>query len=529
MTQSPAARFYRPERAQGRFDAITIGSGMGGLAAAALLARAGKRVLVLERHYAMGGFTHTFRRRQYEWDVGVHYVGEFHQEGSLPNLLMNDISGSRLRWAPMPANYDRIVFPDRSYDLWAGRQRFIEELAAIFPAERRALALYVERVDAVYAAAMRFFKHKALPPLLASFAWPFLCRKFVRWASQTTAAALRTLTRDERLIAVLAGQWGTYGLPPAASSFGIHGIVPVGGAASIAESILPTIEASGGRLLTKAQVDEVLIRGGRVRGVRLVGGQDVRAPVVISDAGVVNTFGKLVDATTRRRLGLEARLSGLRSSTAHVCLYVGLCESAETLGLRSTNLWIHPSYDHDRNVRRAVEAPDGPLPMAYISFPSAKDPEWRERRGDCATVEVVSFVPYERFAAWEETPWLNRGEEYDELKARLSESLLKVLYEHVPQTRGKVDHLELSTPLSTKHFGAWTRGEIYGLDLGPDRFAIRWLGPRTPVRGLYLTGQDIVAQGVVGALFGGLVSASAILGRDLLRDIRRRAGDQPGP
>ena len=94
---------YRPERAEGEFDAIVIGSGMGGLSVAALLSRAGKRVLVLERHYTMGGFTHTFRRKQYEWDVGVHFVGEFQTPGTLPQLLMDDISDGRLRWAPMPA------------------------------------------------------------------------------------------------------------------------------------------------------------------------------------------------------------------------------------------------------------------------------------------------------------------------------------------------------------------------------------------------------------------------------------------
>ena len=319
MPEQRKPQVYRPDRAEGRFDAIIIGSGMGGLATAAFLSKAGKRVLILERHYRMGGFTHTFRRRRWEWDVGVHYVGEFHREGTLPNLLMNDISEGRLEWASLPANYDRIVFPDRHYDFFAGRERFVDGLTRYFPTERAAIEGYVERSDRAYAAAMRVFQQKALPAFLAPLARPFLCREFLRCSDQTTLAVLRRLTDDPKLIGVLTGQWGTYGLPPAESSFGIHGIVashyldgaayPVGGAASIARSILPTIEKAGGRLLVSAEVGEILVRQGRAAGVRMSGGQELLAPVVISDAGVRNTFGSLIDKETRQSLGLEACLT----------------------------------------------------------------------------------------------------------------------------------------------------------------------------------------------------------------------------
>ncbi len=534
MAQTRKPQIYRPERAEGRFDAIVIGSGMGGLSSAALLSQAGRRVLVLERHYVIGGFTHTFRRKRYEWDVGVHYVGEFQTEGTLPNLLLDDISDGSLAWAPMPANYDRIIFPDREYDIWAGHERFVDGLAEDFPSQREALHRYVEQIDEVHAAAMRFFEHKALPPFIAAPARPFLCRKFLRFADQTTLTALQRLTGDPKLIGVLAGQWGTYGLPPGKSSFGIHSIVanhylegaayPVGGAGRIAASILPTIEEGGGTLLVAASVEEVLIRNGRAVGVRMEGGQDILAPVVVSDAGVANTFGVLVDKETRRRLGLEAKLAELQPSASHVCLYVGLADTAESLGLRATNRWIYPDYDHDRNVRAFEKDPGAPLPVVYISFPSAKDPSWEAHHGKTATLEVISFAPYEWFEPWERERWKRRGASYDELKARYSERLLDALYEHVPETKGKVDHHELSTPLSTRHFTNYDRGEIYGVAFTPERFRVAWLGPRTPIGGLFLTGQDAVAHGVMGALYSGLVSASVVLGRNVLKDVRRRAG-----
>lgn len=534
LAQTRKPQVYRPERAEGRFDAIVIGSGIGGLSTAALLSRAGRRVLVLERHYTMGGFTHTFRRKPYEWDVGVHYVGEFHTEGTVPRLLIDYISDGSLAWAPMPANYDRVVFPDRSYDFWAGRERFVEELSGDFPSEREALQRYVGAVDAAAAAAGRFFQQRALPPFLAAPARPLLCRKFLKYADETTLAALRRLTDDPKLVGVLAGQWGTYGLPPGLSSFGIHAIVashylagaayPVGGAGRIAASILPAIEESGGTLLVAGEVERVLIRNGRAAGVRMASGQEILAPLVVSDAGVVNTFGGLIDEETQRRFGLAAKLAELRPSTGHICLYAGLDETAESLGLRATNRMIFPSYDHDRNVRMFRAEPDAPLPIVYVSFPSAKDPSWEACHGQTATLEVISFAPYEWFEPWEDERWRRRGESYEELKARFSTRLLEALYEHVPETRGKVAYHELSTPLSTRHFANYGRGEIYGLSFTPERFRAAWLGPRTPIEGLFLTGQDAVAHGVAGALYSGLVTASAVLGRNVLKDVRRRAG-----
>jgi all-trans-retinol 13,14-reductase len=89
--------------------------------------------------------------------------------------------------------------------------------------------------------------------------------------------------------------------------------------------------------------------------------------------------------------------------------------------------------------------------------------------------------------------------------------------------RGKIDYAELSTPLSTRHFTGHPQGEIYGLAATPEHFCERWLRPQTPVKRLYLTGADVCTLGVVGAMFGGLLSASAILGRDLRRSIAKHA------
>jgi len=94
---------------------------------------------------------------------------------------------------------------------------------------------------------------------------------------------------------------------------------------------------------------------------------------------------------------------------------------------------------------------------------------------------------------------------------------------HSPQVKGKIDHAELSTPLSTRRFTGYPDGEIYGLAATPERFAERGLKPRTPLPGLYLTGSDASTAGVAGALYGGMFAASVILGRDLRGEVTKGA------
>jgi all-trans-retinol 13,14-reductase len=260
----------------------------------------------------------------------------------------------------------------------------------------------------------------------------------------------------------------------------------------------------------------ILLEGMKAAGVRMTDGREFRAPIVLSDAGAANTFERLLPGDLPELNSLRVQLRGLPPSAAHIALYVGLSQSDAALGLKGTNLWIYPSFDHDGNVERFARDIDSPFPSVYISFPSAKDPDFQSRYPDKSTVEVITFVPYEAFARWGETRWKRRGDQYDKLKERLSRRLRAELERQVPSVVGNIAYAELSTPVTTRHFMNYSHGEIYGIASTPARFRIRGLGARTPIRGLYLTGQDVSSLGVVGALYGGVISASAALGRNLL-------------
>jgi all-trans-retinol 13,14-reductase len=216
---------------------------------------------------------------------------------------------------------------------------------------------------------------------------------------------------------------------------------------------------------------------------------------------------------------LRAKLRGIAASSAHLSLYVGLSKSAEELGLVGTNLWIYPSFDHDANVERFARNLDAPFPFVYLSFPSAKDPEFVQRHPGKSTIDVITMAPYAAFSHWADTRWKRRGDDYDVFKQRLATRLQEEVERQVPAVLGHIEHAELSTPLTTRHFMNYAEGEIYGLSATPARYALRELGARTPVRGLYLAGQDAATLGVAGALFGGVVAASAVLGKNLFSKV----------
>lgn len=505
------------------YDAIVIGSGIGGLGAAALLSRlAGQRVLVLERHYEPGGYTHTFRRPGYEWDVGVHYIGSVHHKTMLGKLL-NLITDGSLQWEPMGEVYDRIVIGEDPYDLPAGRENLQDRLIEYFPDDAEAIKTYFRLIREAAAASGPYFLSKLLPPLVANALSQRLLEPFYQFSRRTTREVLEELTDNPRLIAVLTGQWGDYGLPPAESSFAMHAMLvthyihgavyPVGGSRSIAESIVPIIEDAGGRVLVRAEVEEILVEEGRAKGVRMTDGRTIHATKVISSAGVFNTFNRLLPPAITKSQGLPD-LQPIAPSAAHLCLYLGLKHTTEELELEKTNLWLYPDENIEERLQRAYSDSSGPdeaLPLVYISFPSAKDPDFSRRFPGKSTIEMITVAPYSLFEKWKGTDWKKRGQDYEDYKEEMSQRLLEELYRRLPQLRGKIDHYELSTPLTTQHFMNYERGEIYGIDHSPARFEQEFLRPTTHIPGLYLTGQDIATCGVAGALVGGVITAGSIL------------------
>jgi all-trans-retinol 13,14-reductase len=513
----------------GPWDYIVIGSGIGGMAAAALLSKVGKRVLVLEQHNIPGGFTQMFKRPGYRWDVGVHIVGEMSEDRYLGRLL-GALTEGRLRWESVGPVYDEFNFPDGfTIQFPSTPEEFRATLVDRFPDNSQAIDDYLTLTRAAASSTAKMLRVRALPRLLTRPGEREGARAATEHIEATTAEVLASLTDDPRLRAVLAAQWGYYGVPPSRSSFAMHALMvrhflggayyPVGGASSIAPALLKTVADAGGWTALRRSVEEIVVRRGAVAGVRLADGTEISAGRVISTVGATQT---------RRLLGDEAaETEHYRApGPAHVSLYLGFKGDVESRGAARYCQWFFDSWDIEAAEWQVTpkRAP-GPAPVLFCSFPSIKDPDHDPGSEQRHTGEVITFVPWEAFAPWTDTRWKRRGDEYDVFKQDLTDALLAQYLDRYPDLAPIVDHVEMSTPLSTHHFARSEQGSIYGLGTEPARFRDPSLRPKTAVKGLYLGGVDASTPGVVGGLGGGVLAAVAaepLRGGRFIRPLLRR-------
>ena len=320
-------RYWSREIPEAEWDYVVIGSGMGGMTAAALLTKLGRKVLVLEQHVIPGGFTQTFKRPGYTWDVGVHLVGEM-TERSYIGRLLSDLTDERLQWASVGEVYDEFNFPDGfTIQFPNTKDAFRETLYDYFPDERRAIDEYFDLVRTAARSSAGYMRARVAPRFLAPGAKRKAEKAAVPLIRATTAEVLEELTDDPRLRAVLAAQWGYYGSTPSRSSFAMHALMvahflwgayyPVGSAASIAREMLRTVAEGGGWTVVRTEVDEIVVSRGQVRGVRLGDGTEVRARRVVSAAGAPVTSRLLPKGM------LELPPEHVTPSPAHVSLYLG--------------------------------------------------------------------------------------------------------------------------------------------------------------------------------------------------------------
>lgn len=496
---------------------IVIGSGIGGLTAATWLAKGNEKVIVLERHFKPGGFMHSFKRKNgFQWETGVHYIGNTHKGGSLRQLF-DFLTAGKTDWESMGETYDVVQIGNDTYEFKAGKENFRKQLKQYFPEEGDSIDKYLALLDKSNKRANAFFFEKTFKPILQHTVGWFIKKLFNKYASKTTLEVLSEITTNNKLIAVLCAQCGNYGLTPKYSSFAAHAIVighfmeggnyPKGGPDNLCDHAIANLNAHGGAVYVNAEVTEIVTEKNRVKGI-MVGDKFIPCTNVISNAGVDTTFNYLVSQSVRKKCGFD--LKRVKPSSAHMCLYVGLDQSDESLNLPKHNLWSFEDY-HIDNTFDTITMDSAPEAFTYISFPSAKDPTYPKKHPNTATIQALTKADYSWFSEYETTSWMNRGEKYNRLKKEFEKNMLDKLYRLFPQIKGHVVATEVSSPLSTKHFTNYKNGEIYGLEHTPDRFKLSFLRPETKVKGLYLTGQDITLVGVAGAMAAGMLCAITIL------------------
>ncbi len=475
------------------YDAVIIGSGLGGLSCAAAFARQGFKPLVIEQHDKPGGYATVFSRPGgFNFDVSLHSTVIAERNG-LHNLIPGFPEITDVEFVPHPSLY-RVIYPD--YDITVAQKdlnAYIERLIGLFPDEKEGIRGLFADMKGLDDDIQRLSDAKGQADM-QRFAvdYPFLSRLY----NKTWKDMLDPRLKNEKLRAIVSAQWAYYGLPPsklvsfyysmpALGYLTGGGYYPIGRSQKISDEMVTFIERLGGRVMLNTKVDRILTKDHAAYGVRTSEGEKFTAKVVVSNANPFDTFRKMTNEEEYLATYLD-QLDHYSVSLSSLQIFLGLKEDlAHKLGIKDSEIFFNSGYDMEADYAEAREGRigGGYALTIYDNIYKGYSPSGKN------TVNITTFTGYKPWKKYESAYFNGDKEEYRKEKERLADILIRKVEDTLmPGLSSAIEVKEIGSPLTNVRYTGNYHGAIYGLDQTVDNSGPSRLGHETPISNLYLSG-----------------------------------------
>ncbi|WP_053978230.1 phytoene desaturase family protein [Mangrovimonas xylaniphaga] len=496
------------------YDIVIIGSGLGGLVSAIILAKEGYKVCVLEKNNQYGGNLQTFVRNKTIFDTGVHYIGGLSEGQNLYQYFKYIGIMDELQLKKMDEDgFDVILFEgdDKEYRHAQGYGNYEKVLLEQFPEEGIAIKKYCSKLREV-------------------------CAKFPLYALQRGKAYyddaeifnlgakdyIDSLTNNETLRAVLSGNNYLYAGDATRTPFYVHALSVnsfiessyrcVNGGSQITKLLVRRLLEHGGEVYKHHEVEKFTYEEGKIASVICTNGAEVKGGLFISNIEPKLTL-KMVGEDKFRK-AYTNRVENIESTIAAFTVYLVL--KPNTFKYHNKNYYFFKDVNNIWDTQNYTEES---WPESYMmSMGVHKN---NEEYGD--SIAIMTYMRYEEMQPWENTfntvaHKNERGQSYEEFKAEKAEKVIDELEKKFPNIRECIEEVYTSTPLSYRDYIASNRGSMYGYVKDVNKPMQSFISPKTKVENLMFTGQSLNMHGILGVTIGAVITCSEILGRDYLLD-----------
>ena len=471
-----------------KYDVIIIGSGLGGLECGYILSKCGYNVCILEKNNKIGGCLQSFKRGEYEFDSGFHYVGGLADRQPL-NRLFTYFNLMHLPWHKLDEDaFDEIILNDHSYYFANGFERFAQGLSYDFPLQHDNLLKYANFLKNVGDNIFDAFQQKDIEEisttsLFAKSAYQFLTGTISDKTLQNvlSGSSLKMELDAEKLPLYIFAQINSSYIQ---SAWRLKGC-----GSMIAASLANDIKNMGGTIMTNAEVDKLIENNDKVAYAQLNNGTQIEAKYFISDIHPTATFSLIPESHAIRKI-FRKRIATLPNTYGMFTVNIALKKN--TIPYINRNIYI---YDTDDLWHISAKHDTSKINGALISFQVPHD-------GSIYTdnIDILTPMYWDEVSQWSNTEIGRRRDDYLSMKNAKAEMCIDFVSRALPLSKLKnsIAKILTSTPLSYQNYTATIEGSAYGIRKDYQSLLYTLLTPRTQLPNLFLTGQNLNLHGVLG-------------------------------